>query len=546
MIVELTIHNLGLIDKSHIVLKDKLNVITGESGSGKSLILKGIYLLFNDRVNKEYIGEFGDELYINLVCEPNDSTLNFLKENSLPIKEDDYLIIEKTISKTKKTVSRINHQIVTQDLFKKLSPYIVSFSLQNETSLFQNPDYILNILDSEHKDVLQTYQTNYHKYEQLHKEIVQLIKDKKNNEDKKSFYEFQLKELEDFNIQENDFELDAIMKKAKNQEKISKVASIISNQLREAHDILESAFNNMQNLKAYDETYEINDFSEYFYELEDYEDTINDYINKLDEYSENDITFLQSRIFKLKDLQKKFGLSYEDFMNAKEDLAEKLNNITNFEDILKQKKKELKSVLESEVLPYAEKLNQKRLAYGSELSEIISKHLSEMGMENTKVIFSISKLENVNKYGYNQIDILIQHLQQEAKLLSKIASGGELSRIILALKIVTSEKDNSSVMLFDEIDSGTGGKTANYIGQKLQLLSTKKQVICITHTPQVACYSDNHVFVQKKVEDNKYISESTILEENDVVMEIARMISGNEINNISIENAKQLRNNKNK
>ena len=544
MILELVIENFGLISKSHISFKDGLNAITGESGSGKSLILKSIQLLFQDRVSKESVGDFKDHLYIKSVFEPNSYLLEFLSAQGIELSDDDFLIIEKTIykSKSKRTVIRLNHQMISNDLLKEISPYLLSFSLQNETSMFQDLSYILNILDASHSDLVTDYQEVYKEYQGLSNEISSLKKDKKDNEEKLSYYEFQLKEIDEFNIQKEDFELENVIKRIKNQTKISNVSADIKEKLDEAFTLLEETYSDMQTLESFDDTYKNSEeFADFFYQIENYQLTIQRYISNMYIDDSLNINDLQSRAFKLKDIQRKYGESLEEILETRNELFNKVNTITNFDEVLSKTEKKLALLKKEKLLPLANELHSKRKKYADYLTKLVTEHLSDMGMENTKVLFIITKSEKIMKYGMDEVEVLIQHLEQEPKPISKIASGGELSRIILALKIVTAEKDHTSVILFDEIDAGTGGKTANSIGRKLKLLSKEKQIVCITHTPQVACYSDNHIFVSKFVENKNYISKSAILTEDEVLNEIARMISGSEINNITLENAKQLR-----
>lgn len=543
MITELYIKNLGLIKENRVQFKEHLNVITGESGAGKSLILKGIQLLFSDRVTKEYIGNYGDSLIIKGLFDPTPSLISLLQDENISVNEDEYLIIEKTVSRKKKTVARVNQQPVSQEFLKNIASHLISMSLQNESSLFQNTNYILDILDSNNQEIIKQYQEVFVRYQKIKHEISQLKKNKKDNEEKLSYYEFQLNELEEFAIQPSDFELETVIKRVKNQTKLMDITQKISSKLDESYNDLYSIHTLMQELGDLDDSYkDAESFGEFFYQIEDFQDNISKYKRSLSFEDADDLTTLQSRLFKLRDFQKKYGETYEEIIEYQNSLVDKIESVQNFDDVLKKKTKQANKIYKEELLPLAKELHEKRLNYAKELSKIVTEHLADMSMENTKVIINVHSVTTISKTGMDNIEVLIQHLEQEPKPIHKIASGGELSRIILSLKIATSSHQESGIIIFDEIDSGTGGKTANSIGKKLKLLSENKQVICITHTPQVACYSDNHIFINKEVVENEYISKSINLDEESIILEIARMISGNSINEVTIEHARQLRN----
>ena len=541
MINTLHIKNMGIIDEIFLDLNEGFNVLTGETGAGKTLIIGSLQILAGGRFSKEIIrrGEKNSFVEMSLY---------------LPGKgyEDDTVIVSRELTISGKNTCKINGRLVTVSELKRFMASVIDIHGQNDNQSLLNVNTHIELLDDyageELLEIKEKYKVLYNEYLRLKSELNKNYGDDKEKQRKLDLLNYQVNEIEVANLKagEED-ELESKRKLMMSAEKISKnlleAEELIGNCII---DEMNTAIRAMEKIEDFNPEYKtiVTRLKDAYYEIQDVSYDISSF-NEDMSFDESEQDKVEERLDLINSLKRKYGNTVEEILNYKEEVNKEIYEIENIEGYINELKVKLKNV-EKEMLELSIKMNQIRNKYGDILSSLINSELKELEMKNAKLGIKIdfSKESNFNINGLDKVEFVIStNVGEEAKSLIKIASGGEMSRIMLAIKSVLAEIDKIPVIIFDEIDTGISGVAANATGEKMKKIAATHQVICVTHLATIAAKGEYNYFVCKEVENEKTRTKITQLDEEGILKEIARISSGT-VTDISINHAKELRNTK--
>ena len=536
MITNLHIKNIGIIDDIEIDFNKGLNVLTGETGAGKSLIIGSLNIISGGRFSKDMIRKGETNSFVE-VClyEPKN-------ENSI----DGTIIISREINVNGKNVCKINGRMVTVTELKEFMRKIIEIHGQNDSqNLLDNKEHI-KYLDSFIGSELEKeeYRKNYERYIEIKKELKENYGDEKERQRKLDLLKYQFEEIEEANLIEGEEEeLSNKQKIIVNSEKIAKTLQEVDISIGEnAIDIISNSIRNLEKIECFDEKYQetANCLKSAYYELQEVSRDISSFKDEVD-FNEEEQREIEERLDLIFSLKRKYGNSIKEILQYKEEVKSEIYRIDNLEEYTSSLKSEQKE-LTKKLNELGEKIHKIREGKGEELSNKINQNLKDLEMKNAKVNIHVDYFEN--EYFENGKDRVIFYITtnvgEDEKELSKIASGGEMSRIMLAIKAVLANSDDISVLIFDEIDTGISGKAANSVAEKLNTIAKKHQVLCISHLPNIAAVADYHYFISKNIAHNRTSTSIKQLNEKEIIKEIARISSG-EVNDITIKYAEKLR-----
>ena len=541
MISTLHIRNIGIIGDLSIDLNNGLNVLTGETGAGKTLIIDSLKIISGGRFSKDMIRKGETNSFVE-ICMYEPESADAMDGN---------IIVSREINSNGKNMCKINGRMVTVNELKTFMSKFIEIHGQNDNQTLLENKYHLKYLDGyigkDLSKLMCEYGEKYARYQEILKELKNNYGDEKERERKLDLLKYQLNEIDDANLNENEeIELEEKRKIMMNSEKIS-------NSLNEADiaigensiDNLSEGIRALEKLENIDKKYEqlSSDLKSIYYELQEISRDISS--SKDDIYfDENERDEVEKRLDLIYSLKRKYGNSVKEILNYRNEIENEINHIENLDDFIQKLKKELKQI-KNEMEELASKIHELRAKYGIQLSEKINSVLTELEMKNAKINIHVDYNENeFLKTGKDEVEFYIRtNLGEDEKQLSKIASGGEMSRIMLAIKTVLADTDKMPVMIFDEIDTGISGKAANSVAEKLNKISKNHQVICISHLPSIAAIADYNYFISKNVINERTNTNIKLLNESEILEEIARISSG-EINETTINYAMQLRSKK--
>ncbi len=552
MIQEIYINNLAIIDKQEVSLTKGLNVLTGETGAGKSILLDSLKLAFGERADYGLI-QYGKEsasVVLTLDIKNVESVKSLLQE--LSIEHDNTLILKRVIFKNKSSKSYVNDSPVSNTVLKQLREFLLEIHGQFDNHKLLNSSQHLKLLDSfgSYKDVLTLLQKNYNNYKKLEKQLELALKEYEQIKQDKEYYEHAVEEIRALGILDN--EEKEIIEKKQNHSQVSQIQESLDNAIKFlSNNIVTDANKSIRaldrltnyNITFKQELSDINDTISHSLDgvlaaLESIEDLKNEYCNV-----DYDIEDIQERYLAIKDLVRKYNVDSYKLNTYADELEEKLQNIALSSNTVIKLKTELLTA-KKEYKEVALKLSGLRKTAALKLDELVNSNLEALKLGTAKFKTSIESLdeEQVREQGLEKVAFEVATNNQGCYgSISKIASGGELARFMLALKVVLAESDIISTMVFDEIDIGVGGDVADAIGERLKKLSSLMQVLLVTHSHQVASCADNHLFVSKKQNDDGVLkTKVTTLDNEQRLQEIARMISGEKITKESTLAAKSL------
>ncbi len=544
MIIFLSVKNLAIIENLEIDFKDKMTVLTGETGTGKTLIIDAISYLFGEKTSKDIIRTGEEKAEIEGIF-TNSSKLLEEKLKSFGVDIEDQIIVRREISITNKNICRVNGVSISINKLSEIAEYFGDIHQQNDTLKLINPKNYLEFIDSNiDNQIFDEYNDAFALLKEKKTEL-QILIDKQNQfSDQEDFLRYQLLELENskLNVKEEEELLEKI-KTVNNLEKIN----IIINDFKSIYnndEILDKLYLSIEYLKSLEKF--LPKAKEDIAVLEDCYFRIDDVISKIknsniDTVDNDEINFINERLYIYSNLQKKYKRNTIELIELKEELLEKINSLENFDFDLKEKKKEIQ-IIESKVEEIGSLISEKRKSEALKIEESTNAHLKELHLNNTffKIIFEKTAF---TKKGFDLVDFLVSFNKgEDLKVLSKVASGGELSRFMLALKTSINSKLNSKLFIFDEIDQGVSGAVAQSIATKLKTISKNNQVLCISHLPQIAAIADNHLKISKQIKDGRTTTTIKYLSFDERVYEIASMISKNKVTESSITLAKELLN----
>ena len=541
MISNIHIKNIGIIDDLEINLNKGMNVFTGETGAGKSLIIDAINIICGGRFSKEIIRKGENHSYVEL-CMYSPDDINSVDGN---------IIITREIYSNGRNMCKINGRLVTvAELKNFMSNYIEIHGQNANQQLFDNKThikYLDNFIGKEIFDLKVEHKNKYTRYNEIKRELRENYGDEKEKQRKLDLLRYQLNEIQEAKLKTGEEEkLEEKRKIILNSEKIAKNLSEANNAVGEnVIDMLSSAIRALEKIEEIDSKYTetIENLRNSYYNLQEISRDINNYMEDI-EFDEQEIEKIETRLDTIYNLKRKYGNNIEEILKYGEEVKTEIDKIENVDKYNEQLKKEQKE-LENEMTKLAEKISEIRKEEAQKLSSKINKEL--LDLEMTNAIINIKVEYKINEFfedGKDSVQILIKtNVGENESELSKIASGGEMSRIMLAIKKVLTEVDRIPVVIFDEIDTGISGKASRTVASKMKSISKEHQVICVSHLAPIAAIADYNYFISKKVENERTTTSVQLLNEQEVICEIARISSG-EINEVTLKYANELRNQK--
>ena len=550
MLVVLNIKNFALIQELSVEFGAGFNILSGETGAGKSILIDTIDYVLGGKFSKDLIRYGENKTYVEAVFDiENDEIYTLL--NDLNIEADELLIVSRETTISGKSIIKVNGKTIVLSQLKKIREKLLDIHGQHQNqSLLSKGTHIL-YLDEYNSENISPLLEQFEIFKNRYSEIEDKINELKGNEDREKlldYIKFQIEDIEKAKLKPGEEEdLREQYNILANAEKIS--SSLINsynylNNNPQGNSVLELLSKVISELshsevhleKIKDKRVQV---EEAYYLLEESTRDIRDIANEV-YYDENELAAINERIYEISLYKKKYGNSIDEILQFLEKLKNQYDEFINSEEIILKLKKEL-SVIEKEMKDIGLKLHEFRCMSAKDLEVRIKEELSYVGLEKAIINIDVNLSEEANSRGYDDVQFLISANPGEPlKPLEKVLSGGELSRIMLALKCVFVDKDKIPTLIFDEIDTGISGAIGKRVGEKMYQVSAKHQVLCITHLPQIAALSDNHYFVSKKVENGKTFTQIRMLNEEDKVCEIAKMIGGDNLSDVAIDNSREM------
>lgn len=551
MLQTLSIKQFAIIDELDINFSDGLTVMSGETGSGKSIIIDAIGQLIGMRASSDYVRHGEKKAIIEGIFDIDESkdAIKILESLAIDVDED-FLLVKREIFSSGKSICRINNQTVTLQDLRKVMQELLDIHGQHETQSLLKQKYHLQLLDdyadNQYSDLLNQYQLSYKQYKNKRKELEELESADQALLQRLDLMKFQLEELTEASLKEGEVDqLESDIKRIQNSEKLNLA-------LNNAHQVLtdENAIpDRLYELSNYLQT--INDIvpekfvrlkediDQFYYILEDAKHEIYDEMANT-EFDEQVLNEYESRMNLLNNLKRKYGKDITELIGYQSKLANEIDKIENYEQSTSQLREEIKT-LYNEVIDIGKKLSQERRRVARELRDHIVSEIQNLQMKDANLEISFKPLDEPTIEGIEFVEFLISPNRGEPlKSLNKIASGGELSRIMLALKSIFVKSRGQTAILFDEVDSGVSGQAAQKMAEKMRDIAQYIQVICISHLPQVASMSDHHLLISKASNAHRTTTQVKELKDENKIDEIARMISGASVTELTRENAKEM------
>lgn len=552
MLAELSIRNFAIIDSLSVSFKKGLTVLTGETGAGKSIIIDAIGLLIGGRGSTEFVRYGTQKAEIEGLFHIHDGHRVYEKCEEVGITiTDEMVVLKRDITDSGKSICRVNGKLVTLSVLKEIGQALVDIHGQHETQYLMQPDKHLFLLDSfgdkVFKKELITYEDAFKEYKEINKQLSELSRNEQEIAQRIDLLEYQYEEISGANLLEDeDIKLEEEKRKLGNFEKIH-------GHLQDAYhslygegkglELISRAMDDFAQVAVLDESLKADEeqFGSSFFVLEELTYKIRDMFDSL-EYNPERLNSIELRLDEISKLKRKYGSSVKEILNYGEKIKEELELIQNKDNHIEDlKKKQYKIV--SKLENSGKKLTKKRLETAKSLKKAIQQQLKELYMEKTEFEVMMERTEDNQflKTGMDSVEFFISPNQGEPlKPLSKVASGGELSRIILALKTIFSENQGITAIIFDEVDTGVSGRVAQAIAEKIYRVSVGSQVLCISHLPQVAAMADTHLHISKATLQGRTVTKVLSLKTDEKVNEIGRMISGVEITDLTKQHAQEL------
>ncbi|MFP4942978.1 DNA repair protein RecN [Staphylococcus pseudintermedius] len=551
MLQSLSIKQFAIIDTLDIQFSNGLTVLSGETGAGKSIIIDAIGQLIGMRASSEFVRHGEKKAIIEGIFDIDDATdaIRQLETLGIDINED-FLIVKREIFSSGKSICRINNQTVTLQDLRQVMQSLLDIHGQHETQSLLKQKYHVELLDryadGEYIEELQQYAQSYEQHQEKIKELEALESADQALLQRLDLMKFQYDELKEAQLKEGEIEqLEIDIKRIQNSENLSLALNAAYVTLTDEHAITDRLYtlsSELQNVnQILPETFEKlkEEVDQFYYTLEDAKHQIYEEINQT-EFDEQYLNELESRMNLLNNLKRKYGKDISDLMIYQEKIADEINKIENYEESTSKLREEIQQ-LSQQVQEDGEKLTKARRIVARQLRDRIVNEIQYLQMKDANLEISFKPYETPQKDGLERIEFLISPNKGEPlKSLNKIASGGELSRIMLALKSIFVRAHGQTAILFDEVDSGVSGQAAQKMAEKMKDIASVIQVICISHLPQVASMSDHHLYISKHEKDDRTTTTVRELTGDARIDEIARMISGATVTVLTRQNAKEM------
>jgi len=551
MLQSLHVKNLALIDELEITFQKGFNIMTGETGAGKSIIIGSINLALGARYQVEILRKGAEFGFVELVFfVQNPLQIARLKELEIFL-EDGFVILNRRFVENR-SYARINGEVVTAGKLKQVAEILIDIHGQHEHQSLLYKEKHLAILDVYGKAEIQVIKENvqeaYKAYKDTKARLEENLLDERERQKKLSLLQFEVEEIETANLQEaEDEHLEEQYKKMLSAKKIREglmqTRALLEDETGQgASDLLGRGVRAIQEVGNYDEQIRIlcEQLGEIEILLQDFQRDLVDYEQTLD-FSEEDFAEIESRLNTINHLKTKYGNTVEEIMayyTLQEEELQKLSDYEVYIESLKQAYQEAEHI----VYEKASQLSILRQSYATQLAKCIQEELLELNFEEVCFEIAISEKESVTEYGRDDVEFQVSlNTGEQPKALGSVASGGELSRIMLAIKTVLADKEDVETLIFDEIDVGISGRTAQRVSEKLALLSANHQVLCITHLAQIAAMADAHYLIEKQAKDNRTITNIRLLDSTQEIEELARILGGVTITDTVRENAREMK-----
>lgn len=564
MLSSLHVKNLALIEEEQVEFDEGLNIMTGETGAGKSIILGSINIALGGKVTAEIIRKNAEYALTELVFTVEDlDKINQLKQMDvadIPDVADIQnvenilnceVIISRKITKTRSPI-KVNGVTCTTSQVKKIASILIDIHGQHDNQLLLKESSHIDMIDlyeaKEIEDIKTNYLSCYKEYRDLCDKLDHMDMDEEARRREISFLEYEVEQITSANLVEGeDEELEAQYKKLSNSrnimEELSRTNFILTEGETNVSDMLGQAVKSVVVLAEYDK--EMEQLTE---DLTNIEDLLGDVICSISDYARNcvydpmEFEQISSRLDLINSLKLKYGKTISEILIYAERQQEKLLELNNYNDVVNNLREQIREK-KAKLQKISEKLTKYRMKSAKGLCQSISEGLKELNFLNNQFETEFTAKENFTSNGCDDVKFMIStNIGEPIKPLSKVASGGELSRIMLAIKTVMAGKEGTQTLIFDEIDAGISGRTAQMVAKKLKCLSKNHQIICITHLPQIAAMASTHFMIEKNVVDNHTTTSITKLEEDTSIMELARLLGGSQVTETVVSNAREMKN----
>ncbi len=549
MLQTLSIRQFAIIDQLDIELKEGLTVLSGETGAGKSIIIDAISQLIGARASQNLVRHGEDKAIVEGVfdIDHNPAVQQMLEDKGIEL--DDFMIVKREIMKTGKSLCRINNQTVTLNELRTMMQELLDIHGQHETQHLLKPKYHLALLDDYSKgrysNIKQKYETLYQEYKEKQDELKKLEQKDESLLQRLDLIKFQHNELSKAKLVNGEKDsMTEDINRLRNFEKLNFELTKAVGYLSEEDNILDKLFDFTESLKEIDDilpgqyTQLVEETQNTFYLLEDAKHRLHDEMTGND-YDEQTLNELEERMNLIQQLERKYGMDHSELIQHIEKLETEINQIENLEESTSQLRAEIDQ-LYKQVIKVGNDLSKERRKDALQLRNDILDEIHHLEMKSANFEFAFTKTEPTAD-GLETMEFMISPNKGEPlKSLYKIASGGELSRIMLALKSIFAENKGQTAILFDEVDTGVSGRVAQKMAEKMKMIAEHMQVICISHLPQVAAISDHHLYIEKNERDERTVTSVTELTGDAKINEVARMISGVEVTPLTLEHAAEL------
>ena len=551
MLLELTIQNFAIIPKLHLSFSEGMTVLTGETGAGKSIIIDAMALLAGGRGLTEYIRQGSEKCLIEGVFEfPQEEEFHELMKELGIDENEEVLIIQRDITNAGKSMCRVNGRSMTLSNLRRIGSFLVDIQGQNEHQDLLQEEKHLGLLDSygssDYQAQLVSFKNDYASYRQLEKQVRRIQENEQSFVQRLDMLHFQQEEIEQAKLslgEEEELieERDKLMNFQKIVDAFGLSYGLLSSESGNSLDGISMAITQLEDIAHLDSEYEqINENVQSAYFL--LQEATTEMSRQLDhmEMDEGRLEEVEERLELIRQLKRKYGDSIATILKYYDEISEELLQVTNSEDRLEELESQL-AEKEKGIEQFADKLHNQRKKLAYKLEREIVQELAELYMEHAQFEVHFHPERNLSASGFDKVEFyLTTNPGEPLKPLVKVASGGELSRILLALKSIFSKNQRKTSIVFDEVDTGVSGRVAQAIAEKIVKISRQSQVLCITHLPQVAAVATHHYFISKEVKGGRTQTHVRPLDKKERVEEIARMLSGAEITELTIEHAEEL------
>ena len=549
MLLEISIQNFAIIEEISLNFSNGMTVLTGETGAGKSIIIDAMNMMLGARASSEVIRHGAEKAVIQgLFSVDADSPLKEdLAEQGIDWLED--MVIRREIFPNGRSVARVNGQMVNLSFLKKIGQSLVDIHGQHDQEELMRPQLHIRMLDEfgteDFQNLKTSYQTSFDQYKTLRQDLIRLQKNQAEHQARIQMLEFQLAEIEAVQLEAGeDRALEAEREKLLNHKRIADTLTnantMLNHEEESSLEKVRSAMNDLESIEDFDPDYKAlaADLAEAYYVLEDVAKRLEDQLDHMD-FDGNRLLQIESRLDVLNTMARKYGGSVDEVLRYYQQIQEEYQHLTGGAISTEDREKELKG-LERELVALAEQLSQARHGLASDLEAEIKQELQELYMDkaNFQVNFSKGKF---NRQGNEQVEFFIStNPGEDFKPLVKVASGGELSRLMLAIKSAFSRKEGKTSIVFDEVDTGVSGRVAQAIAQKIYKIGRNGQVLAISHLPQVIAIADDQFFIEKTSDDHSTVSTVRLLNQEERVEEVAKMLAGDRLTEAALQQAREL------